>query len=96
MDDGWMDIAQISEHPALGLVPPMRPGEYAELKLDIEARGVQVPVEVLKGGVLLDGRHRVKASRELGFPVVPYRVVETGDPEGGVRGVSISAEERGP
>jgi len=46
MDDGWMDIAQISEHPALGLVPPMRPGEYAELKLDIEARGVHVVAQL--------------------------------------------------
>ncbi len=80
--DTWLEVEKITEHPALSLVPLMRPDEYRDFLADVQARGIQVPLEIMADGTLLDGRHRLKAAKELGLPVVPYRTVETADPEG--------------
>lgn len=47
------------------LMPPLAPEDFATLKADVAARGVQVPVEVDEAGNLLDGHHRVQAWTEL-------------------------------
>lgn len=49
------------------LFPPMIESEYEEMKADISARGVMVPVEYDESGNILDGHHRVKACQELGI-----------------------------
>lgn len=49
------------------VMPPLSADEYAELKADIAARGVMVPIEYDESGNILDGHHRVKACRELGI-----------------------------
>jgi site-specific DNA-methyltransferase (adenine-specific) len=79
--DDLYPIDRITEHPALDLVPNMRAAEFADLRNDIEERGIQVPVELTADGVLLDGRHRLRAARELRFHAVPFRLVETDDAE---------------
>jgi N6-adenosine-specific RNA methylase IME4 len=38
-----------------------------------------VPLEVSAGGIVLDGRHRLRAAVELGLETVPVRVVSPGD-----------------
>lgn len=48
------------------VMPPLSGDEYQELKADIAARGVMVPIEYDEAGNILDGHHRVKACRELG------------------------------
>lgn len=47
-------------------LPPHTEEEYAALKADISARGVQIPVEVDGGGQILDGHARWQACAELG------------------------------
>ena len=51
------------------LLPPLSAEEYAALKADIAARGVQVPVEVDEAGETLNGppsaRHRRRAGDRL-------------------------------
>jgi len=42
-------------------MPPLTAEEYATLKADIAAHGVQVAVEVDDEGNVLDGHHRVRA-----------------------------------
>jgi ParB-like chromosome segregation protein Spo0J len=63
-------------------MPPLSGGEYADLKADIAARGVLVPVEVDERGAVLDGHHRLRAWHELraaGVNVPDYpRVVREG------------------
>lgn len=49
------------------VMPPLTADEYAELKADIAARGVMVPIEYDESGNILDGHHRVKACQELGI-----------------------------
>ena len=53
------------------LFPPMGISEYEEMKADISARGVMVPVEYDEDGNILDGHHRVKACQELGLKEWP-------------------------
>lgn len=49
------------------ILPDLTEQEYEELKTDIEARGVMVPVEYDEDGNILDGHHRVKICEELGI-----------------------------
>ena len=59
------------------LFPDLSPEEYGALKSDIQARGVQVPVEYDEQGNVLDGHHRVRACEEIGVKDWP-RVVRLG------------------
>lgn len=55
------------------VMPPLTADEYAELKSDIEQRGVMVPIEYDEHGNVLDGHHRLQICAELGitdFPTV--------------------------
>lgn len=56
------------------VMPPLSAEEYAQLKAAIQARGVQVPVEVDEHGAVLDGHHRVAICRELGIAEWPQIV----------------------
>jgi ParB-like chromosome segregation protein Spo0J len=58
----------------------MPPQEYAAFAADIEARGIQVPLEITAEGALLDGRHRLRAASELGIERLPVRIVAPADP----------------
>jgi len=50
------------------VMPPLLAEEYAALKADIAARGVQIPIEVdADTGEVLDGFHRLQACHELGL-----------------------------
>src|SRR5262249_30875653 len=52
-------------------LPDLSADEYAALKRDIAARGVQVPVEYDQDANVLDGHHRVRACGELGISEWP-------------------------
>ena len=67
-------LTDLTLHPDSRLVPAMRSDEYKQLLADIEARGITTPLDV-DGTVVLDGRHRLKAARELGLSTVPVRAV---------------------
>jgi ParB-like chromosome segregation protein Spo0J len=56
----------LPEHPVVDIFPSMTDDEYAMLKLDIAANGQLVPINTYKGQII-DGRHRYRASRELGI-----------------------------
>jgi ParB-like chromosome segregation protein Spo0J len=47
---------------------PLSRQEREALKRDIEARGIQVPIELDNAGVILDGHHRWEIAQELGLP----------------------------
>lgn len=59
------------------VMPSLSTDERAELKADIAARGVLVPVEYDEVGNILDGHHRVELCGELGIINWP-RFVRTG------------------
>lgn len=59
------------------VMPDLSDDEYAELKADIEQRGVMVPIEFDELGNVLDGHHRLKICKELGIKDYP-KVIRAG------------------
>jgi hypothetical protein len=56
--------ADLKFHPLADLVPSMRDSEYEDLKADIKANGLLMPIVLFEGKVL-DGRHRLRACRAV-------------------------------
>src|SRR5215213_401021 len=66
-------------HPRAALVPEASAAEYKALLDDVHRRGVVTPLEVSAEGVVLDGRQRLRAARQLCREQVPVRVVSPED-----------------
>jgi N6-adenosine-specific RNA methylase IME4 len=62
-------------HAQAELVPSMGADEYRAFVADVARHGVLVPLEITAESVVLDGRERLRAARELGLEEVPVRVV---------------------
>lgn len=58
-------------HPEANRVPPMSAEQDAEFRADIAERGVRVPIEIISGGIIVDGRSRYLAAKRLGIKRVP-------------------------
>lgn len=56
----------MKSHPLAEIFPPMSEADYASLKTSIESHGQLDPI-VLLDAMVLDGRHRARACRELGL-----------------------------
>jgi N6-adenosine-specific RNA methylase IME4 len=72
-------IIALRSHPEAASIPVMPESEYGAFRADVEERGVLVPIEITPEGVVLDGRQRLRAARELGHETIPVRVVEVGN-----------------
>ncbi|MCL1940731.1 MAG: ParB N-terminal domain-containing protein [Synergistaceae bacterium] len=59
------------------IMPDLGIDEYEELKEDIVARGVMVPIEFDEQGNILDGHHRLRICQELGITNYP-KVIRAG------------------
>jgi N6-adenosine-specific RNA methylase IME4/ParB-like chromosome segregation protein Spo0J len=70
---------ELAAHPHADRIPVMPEPEYAVFRADVAARGIQVPIEITAEGIVLDGRQRLRAARELSREAVPVRVVEVDD-----------------
>lgn len=55
-----------TQHPVAALLPRLTSEDYADLKEDIRANGIRVPILIHKGQVL-DGWHRYQIASELGI-----------------------------
>ncbi|GGK33152.1 hypothetical protein GCM10010965_27480 [Caldalkalibacillus thermarum] len=60
-------VESLRLHESVGIVPEMSLEEWEELLESIREKGIQVPVHALEDGRVLDGRHRLKAAKELGI-----------------------------
>lgn len=56
------------------LVPEMNEDEWNNFLTSVEKEGIRQPIDVNKDMTIIDGRHRVKASKELGFTELQARV----------------------
>lgn len=72
-------LSQLRPHPRADEVPPLGEDEYGALRADITARGVLAPIETTAAGIVLDGRARLRAARELGHETITVRVVTPED-----------------
>ena len=77
------------------LLPPLSDKEYQDLKKDIEARGVMVPIEYDEIGNILDGHHRIKICKELGITEWP-KVIREGwtDEEKEAQAIALNIARR--
>lgn len=58
-------------HPLAEMFPPLSPEEFQKLKADIAKNGQIEPIWINKDSILVDGRHRLQACKELGLqPIV--------------------------
>ena len=55
----------MTKRPSYQLLPDLSAAEFASLKADIAAHGVQVPIELDETGAVLDGHNRLRARDEL-------------------------------
>src|SRR5579872_4470758 len=73
-------VSSLRMHPAAAQVPAMSEAEFAALCADIAKHGIEQPLEITRNGLVLDGRHRLRAARELGIARVSATVVDPDDP----------------
>ena len=66
-----VSLKSLRLHPEANRVPRMPPEQEAEFRADIAERGIQVPIEIIDGGVIVDGRSRYLAAKQLGIKRVP-------------------------
>lgn len=66
-----MKVDQVEIHELAHLTPTMTKEDFIRLKLSIKEHGQENPI-MLYRGKCIDGRHRVKALRELGIEQVAY------------------------
>src|SRR4051794_22782680 len=69
----------LKQHPQNAIIPTLGRRELASFRADIGERGVCVPLEINRDGVVLDGHLRLQAARELGLASVPVRVIAPND-----------------
>lgn len=69
-------VADLKPHPEADIVPRMRPDEWAAFLCDVSRRGVQEPLLIQEGGIVLDGRHRLEAAEITETTRVPCRIVD--------------------
>lgn len=76
------------------LLPPLTDTEYADLKADIAAHGVRVPIDVDEHNNILDGHHRARAAAELGI-ALPVRTIRDLDEAGKVaHAIAVNVHRR--
>jgi len=56
----------LKNHPSADWLPVLSDSEYRELRDDIQNRGLREPI-LVKSGHIIDGRHRLRACKELGI-----------------------------
>ncbi|MFM9959947.1 MAG: DNA methyltransferase [Planctomycetaceae bacterium] len=66
-----VSLKSLRLHPEANRVPRMPPEQDAEFRADIAERGIRVPIEIIDGGVIVDGRSRYLAAKQLGIKRVP-------------------------
>jgi hypothetical protein len=71
--------ADLKIHPAAELFPPMTEAEFLGLKEDIRQHGQREAIVVWKGD-LIDGRHRLRACRELDIEPEIAELMDETDP----------------
>jgi len=73
---GMIDTSALKAHPLADLLPYMSDSEFAGHKKSVELDGLQNPI-ILFQGMILDGRNRYQACKELGRPIAVFEFVGT-------------------
>jgi N6-adenosine-specific RNA methylase IME4 len=71
--------AGLRPHEQAARLPSSDSSSYQAFTADIEARGVQVPLEINAANVVIDGHQRLRAAQELGLEQLPVRLIAPAD-----------------
>lgn len=74
-------VSRLKPHASAGLVPRMRSDEWTAFLADVSRRGVQEPLVVQVGDVILDGLNRHEAATMAEHEEVPVRYVDLPEKE---------------
>ncbi len=74
------NVPQLTAHSAADLFPAMAPADFDALVADIREHGQLEPI-VIHEGMILDGRHRYRACRQIGLELITTEWNGTGTPE---------------
>lgn len=74
------NVPQLTAHPAADLFPAMAPADFDALVADIREHGQLEPIAI-HDGMILDGRHRYRACRQLGLEPITTEWNGAGTPE---------------
>jgi N6-adenosine-specific RNA methylase IME4 len=88
--------ASLATHPDAARIPVMAEPEYEAFRADIATRGLLVPLEINATGVVLDGRQRLRAARELSLATVPVRLLAVADELEYMLGAALQRRELSP
>jgi N6-adenosine-specific RNA methylase IME4 len=66
-------------HEHARLLPTLQDAAYTSFRDDITQRGITSPLEITSEGIVLDGRERLRAARELGLERLPVLLVDPVD-----------------
>jgi N6-adenosine-specific RNA methylase IME4/ParB-like chromosome segregation protein Spo0J len=72
-------VSTLRVHPDAALVPVPGREDWQRLLASVAGYGLEEPLSVTAEGILLDGRQRLRAARELSFSHVRVRVVSPAD-----------------
>lgn len=72
-------IDDLKLHDQADLVPEMSDSEWSDLLTSVDLEGIREPLRITPAGVVLDGRHRLRAAKQLGLDTVPCLRIETDD-----------------
>jgi hypothetical protein len=68
---GMIETKVLEKKEYVTLIPPISTTDYERLKKSIAKEGgLLMPIILNQDNVVLDGHHRMRACKELGFPVI--------------------------
>ena len=75
----WRPTSGLRAHEHARLLPTLQGAAYQSFRDDIAQRGITNPLEITSDGIVLDGRERLRAARELGLERLPVLVINPVD-----------------
>lgn len=66
-------LSELVENETINqLVPEMTEKEFLDLKTSVSDNGLRHPIDINKDNTILDGRHRVRVFKSLGYESIPF------------------------
>lgn len=76
------------------IIPSLSQDDYQRLKSSIQKKGIQLPIQILPDGSIIDGFHRFKIAEELGIKDIPH-VIKSMDKEEAINlGITLNLNRR--
>lgn len=72
----YREPSELKLHPLAYLIPDMQEYEWENFIDDIRVNGLKIPLDITSDNIVLDGKNRLRASKELNLKRVPVRIFD--------------------